>query len=198
MNIKNVSYNMILSHTFPGILLECEILLAFQLFSPSNIINKVSAFAQANVSNIVFFFALFFVLATIFGVILDGIHHLIFRKQENETYGIYKYITSLERMQIVRGLLDDDFWYPYEAYANIWISMTPGLILLPYWMVTLQFHLAFVAGIMAVYVAVFELMRREAISTLKMYKKTEIELIEAFKGTQPNPHRNVQGENDDE
>lgn len=180
MDIKNVSYNMVLSHTFPGILLEMEIFLTFQLFSPANIIHKVSVFAQSNISNLLSSIALFAVFATILGFMLDGIHHFIFRKQEDDTYGIYSYITTLERMQIARGFLDDDLWYPYEAYANIWIAMMPGLILLPYWMFSLDFHLAFITCIMTVYIVVFDIMRREALSTLEMYKNVEVELMKAF------------------
>ena len=176
---------MVQSHTFPGILLEFEIFLAFQLFSPANIIHKVFDFAQANISNLVSSIALFFVFATILGFMLDGIHHYIFRKKEDDTNKIYEYINSLERMQIARSLLDDDLWYPYEAFANIWIAMMPGLILLPYWMLSLHFHLAFVISIMAVYVVVFEIMRREAITTLDTYKEVEVDLIKAFKAKAP-------------
>jgi len=185
MDIKNISYSTVLSHAFPGILLELQIFLAVGLFSPVDILAKISSFVQANVSNLLSCAILFFVLATILGFILDGIHHYIFRKQEEKVYGIYRYMTSLERLEIVRSLLDDDLWYPYEAYANIWIAMMPGVVLLPYWMLIHNFGLALVVVIMAIYLIVFAIMRHEAVSTLEEYKEVENELIKAFQCSRP-------------
>lgn len=175
-----MSYNFILSHTFPGILLELEIFLAFHLYSPVNITEKISFFANANVTNLVCFIAIFFVFATILGFIIDGIHHYIFSKYEEETNGIFKYINTIDKMQIVRALLDDDQWYPYEAFANIWIAMIPGILLIPSWMIIRNFHYAFIICFMVIYLTVFIIMRSEALKTLEIYKKVEIELITAF------------------
>ena len=96
MDIKNISYNFILSHTFPGVLIELEILLAFHLYSPASITEKVSTFAHGNVSNLVSVIAIFFVFATILGFILDGIHHHIFSKHEKTTNVIFRHINSIE------------------------------------------------------------------------------------------------------
>lgn len=180
MDLNNISYNTILSHVFPGVLLELQIFLAASLFSPVDITAKATAFVQANLSTLLSFGILFFVVATILGFILDGIHHFIFHKQERTTLDIYKYLTSQERLEIAGSVLDDDLWYPYEAYANIWIALMPGLILLPYWMHAHKFSVIFIVVTMTIYIVVFAIMFCEAIRTLKWYKEVQNELIKAF------------------
>jgi fumarate reductase subunit D len=181
MDIKNISYSTVLSHVFPGILLELQIFLAIGLFSPIDFLAKIIGFIQTNISNLISFGLLFFVLATILGFILDGIHHFIFRNRESQLYDIYEYINSGERLEIMKSLLDDDYWYPYEAYANIGIAMLPAMMLLPYWMLIRSFHWAFIVITMTIYLAVCAIMWYEAIQTLEIYKGVERALIKAFK-----------------
>jgi len=185
MDIKNVSYSTVLSHVFPGIVLELQMLLALALFSPTPILAKISTFIQTNLSTFLSFGILFLVLATILGFILDGIHHFIFRKREAKIDGIYRYMTSIERLEIARSTLDEDLWYPYEAYANIAIAMLPGIGLLPYWMLLHHFGLVFISVTWVIYNAVCAVMWHEAIATLEQYKDVERELIEAFKCPTP-------------
>ncbi len=183
MDIKNISYSTILSHVFPGIVMELQILLALALFSPVPVVTKLSAFMQANVSTFVAFGILFLVLATIFGFILDGIHHFVFRKREATVDGIYRYMTSLERLEIAQSTLEEDLWYPYEAYANIAIAMLPGVYLLPYWMWAHAFGPWFIGVTWIVYVVVLAIMWHEALATLEQYKEVEKELVKAFEST---------------
>jgi len=185
MDIKNISYSTIQSHVFPGIVLELQLLLALVLFSPVPVVAKLSAFMQANVSTFLAFGILFLVFATILGFILDGIHHFVFRKREKKIYGIYKYMTSMERLEIARSTLDEDLWYPYEAYANIAIAMLPGIALVPYWMWLHAFVMGVIGGTWVVYVVVLAIMWHEAIATLEQYKEVEKELLEAFKSPRP-------------
>ena len=182
MEIKDVSYSTVLSHVFPGVVLELQILLAFSLFSPIPMLSKLAAFVQANVSSLLSFGILFFVLATILGFVLDGMHHFFLRNLEQDIFGVYKYLNSLERLEIARSELDEDLWYPYEAYANIAIAMIPGLGLLPYWMQIHHFNIVFIVVTMVIYTAVCAIMWHEAIVTLKLYKEVEKEVIKAFQG----------------
>ena len=190
MEIKDVSYSTVLSHVFPGVVLELQILLAFSLFSPIPMLSKIAVFVQANVTSLLSFGILFFVMATILGFILDGMHHFFLRNLEQDIFGVYKYLNSLEKLEIARSELDADLWYPYEAYANIAIAMIPGLGLLPYWMHIHHFHIVFNGVSMAIYTAVCAIMWHEAVATLKSYKEVEKEVIKAFRGNPPDDHTN--------
>ncbi len=98
MEIKmpELEYGHIISHTFPGILLTFEIGLAFSLFTKINIFNTICSIDYKAI-NILFLFIIIFVCSTIFGIILDCIHHFLFShweaKGEQINFELYKYIS---------------------------------------------------------------------------------------------------------
>ncbi len=187
--IKGMSYSLLLSHTFPGLLFGLQILLAFALFTKFNII--IFLYSQGtNAINLVSFLIVTFVFSTLLGFIVDGIHHFFFEdlpdiiSKERESsccnMKLFQFITTTQQAQIYRVFLLDDFWYPYEAYANVGISMIPGLILLPVWLSYLQISLWFNITITVVYLLIFIIMIYEAKNTLQVFREAESKLIENF------------------
>jgi hypothetical protein len=79
MEIKmpELEYGHIISHTFPGILLTFEIGLTFSLLTNINIFNTICSIDYKAI-NILFLFIILFVCSTIFGIILDCVHHFLF------------------------------------------------------------------------------------------------------------------------
>lgn len=184
--IKDMSYGLLLSHTFPGLLLGSQIILAFALFTKINVI-ALSFSIEYKAANLIFIFILVFVSATLLGFILDGIHHFIFEDlyekiTKNSVYNLklFQVIRDMEQMQIYKHFLEDAFWYPYEAYANVGLAMLPGLILLPYWLYKLQIATWFNTILTVIYWFIFLIMLYEAKSTLRLFYEAEKELIENF------------------
>ena len=186
--IKGMSYSLLLSHTFPGLLFGLQILLAFALFTKFNVITFLSL-QETNAINLVSFLTVTFVFSTLLGFIVDGVHHFIFEdffdkilKRGNSCCNmkLFQFIKTTQQAQIYRVFLLDDYWYPYEAYANIGISMMPGLILLPYLLYHLQITTWFNITMTFVYWLTFFIMSYEAIITLQLFREAEDKLIENF------------------
>jgi hypothetical protein len=187
-NIKGMSYSLLLSHTFPGLLFGLQILLAFALYTKFNVITFLSS-QENNAINLVSFLTVTFVFSTLLGFIVDGVHHFIFedflniilkRKDSCCNMKLFQFIKTNQQAQIYRVFLLDDYWYPYEAYANIGISMMPGLILLPHWLYHLQITTWFNITITFVYWLICFIMSYEAIITLQVFREAEDKLIENF------------------
>jgi hypothetical protein len=70
-NIKGMSYSLLLSHTFPGLLFGLQILLAFALYTKFNVITFLSS-QENNAINLVSFLTVTFVFSTLLGFIVDG------------------------------------------------------------------------------------------------------------------------------
>ena len=141
-----------------------------------------------NLATMVSLLSALFVIATILGFLLDGIHHFMFKKRESTLNNeMYKYLTTAERMALVRHFLDDDYWYPYEAYANIFIAMLPGIIIIPCGLLRLQTNLIFTGVVYFLFIAILYIIFVEARDTLDQYKDVESNLIEGFKNDGKKP-----------
>lgn len=184
--IRDMSYGLLLSHTFPGLLSGLQIMLAFALFTKINVVTLLLSI-EYNAANLISIFILIFVSATLLGFILDGIHHFIFEdlwekitKKSVYNLKLFEVIRDTEQMQIYKHFLEDAFWYPYEAYANICLAMFPGLFLLPFWLCKLQIATWFNAIVTVIYWLIFFIMGYEAKSTLQLFCENEKELIKNF------------------
>lgn len=184
LKLKDMSYGLLLSHTFPGIFFGLEILTAFALFTPINLFKFIFSIENSLI-NLLSVLIIVFVSATLLGFILDGIHHCLFRKWEltgsDEDYKIYRVISNMEQMQMYKHFAEDDFWYPYEAFANISIAMIPGILLLPYGLYRIGIDLWFNITICVIYMIIFIIVLYEAKSTLDMFIKVEDALAQNFK-----------------
>lgn len=123
-----------------------------------------------------------FIFSTVIGVILDGVHHFVFSKIEGYDYGyeIYKVIDNIDQFQMFKELVDNDYWYYYEYYANIVIAMFPGIFMLPYWFYLLGINMWFIVIFVVIYVIIFGIMIHQALSTLRKSSEVEEALIENF------------------
>ncbi|MGA8572432.1 MAG: hypothetical protein ACLP7A_05455 [Desulfobaccales bacterium] len=133
LNLKG-SYSYLISHTFPGLLLGLEIILAFKLFTPYDgfkIVNEID-YKLVTIGNLTPLLIVLYIITTLFGLIVDAIHHYVFRGLEEklESSKIYKHIKTLDQLNIFTKI-DDDYWYYYETCGNIAFSMMPGIILIP-------------------------------------------------------------------
>jgi hypothetical protein len=180
LNFKELSYGNLISHTFPGLFLGLEIILAFKIFTPFDGFNFLYKI-DYRVTNIIAILVIAYIFSTLLGIILDGIHHFIFRSKESWDYEVYKFIGSLEQLQIYKKCVDEDNWYYYEAYANIGIAMVPGIFLLPYWFYQLNLNIWFIITISFLYIVILIIIFYEAIACLKECYEIEKALIENFK-----------------
>jgi len=143
LKVRGFSYGLLLSHTFPGLLVEFEIAVGLHFFARPclpNIMNLVSG--KDNVPLLISALVLLFAFATLLGFVIDGLHHACFedipgrissssRKQRkaHDEEAIYRAMRSQEHLQLYIHL-EDELWYPYEAYGNIGIALGLGCLLL--------------------------------------------------------------------
>ncbi len=184
--IFEIEYNYLISHTFPGIFLWFEIILAFSLFTPINIFNMLCS-VDYKIINIIILIIIIYIISTLLGIVLDGIHHYIFAKWESnnkslkEQFEIYEYISSIEQLQICKQTVDKDYWYYYECYANLAIAMIPGILLFPYWFIKLDIVIWFIIIFVVLYLCVIIINIQQALSALKMVQALENALLNNFK-----------------
>ncbi len=130
-NLKEM-YRYLISHTFPGLLLLVELLLFLQNTAYPNIF--MSPLPDKYIAILILAGYSF---STLLGTMLDGIQHSIFdlfidpRTDKESIKNKFIAIKNNDKdMEVYKHFIEDDFWYPYEAYANISIAMFLGLILL--------------------------------------------------------------------
>ena len=183
-----MSYGLLLSHTFPGLMLEIEAIIAFQFFTKLDISfysllfpDHAGAYAT---SRLVLTLTGMLIVATLLGFLIDGLHHWIYdRKVKDEAnYEIYRHVKSVQQMQIYMHFVEDDLWYYYEAFANTGIVMIPGFLLLGYWLIwCLQPHWIFTSIILVTYLFLLVITFIEVSITREEVEKTEKSLIYNFK-----------------
>jgi hypothetical protein len=116
------------------------------------------------------------------GIVIDGLHHLIYERWDKEDYEIYKHIKNVQQMQIYTHFVEDNLWYYYEAYANTGIAMIPGFALLSYWLIwCLKPHWIFTTILLGAYLFLLVITFIEVSHTKKEVEETEKSLIENFK-----------------
>lgn len=137
------SYSYLTAHTFPGLLLGLETILAFKLFTPHDGFKFIYDMDYKSISavNLIPILIILYVMSTLLGLIVDAIHHYIFRNFEEklETEKIYKYIKTNAQLNIFTKI-DDDNWYYSETCINIALSIVPGLILIPIYLIKYKYY----------------------------------------------------------
>lgn len=185
-------YSFLLSHTFPGLLVLIEILLALHWFARLDVLpflQKIWSTAQAG--NIIILLILAYAFSTLLGIILDGVHHFfledIWDIKQKEKDEKFKAFSDNLRMDVYKHFLDDDLWYYYEAYANISFAMIPGGILFYYWLSCVKHFQGWYFWIsILLYVFVIAITFAEAIFTKLRFENDEEQFIDAYtKKTDP-------------
>lgn len=179
-------YSFLLSHTFPGLLVLIEILLALQWFAKLDVLTflqKIWSTTQAG--NIIILLILAYAFSTLLGIILDGVHHFfledIWDIKQKEKDEKFKAISDSLRMDVYKHFLDDDLWYYYEAYANISFAMIPGGILFYYWLSSVKHFEGWYFWIsILLYVFVFAMTFAEAIFTKRRFENDEEQFIDVY------------------
>lgn len=176
------TYSYLTSHTFPGLLAGLEIILFFKLFTPFDGF-KILFEIDYKATNLIVLLTIMFVLSTLIGLIIDAIHHRLFRKLEGElnTDEIYKHIRNTDQLNIFNKI-DNDYWYYYEAYANILIAIAPGIILVPILLFRLNVYSLLILILITIYACVMWILYDEAKYTLlKVLGDVEEKFVENIK-----------------
>jgi hypothetical protein len=140
-------YNYLLSHTFPGLLLGIEILLALYWFTNLPVDAFIVEICKTKPTLLII---IGYALSTLLGFIIDGLHHFYYEdlyklynkhfcKDQNykiseilnsESNNIFLPLKDTDKLNIYTHVIDDDYYYQYEAYANTTIVMFFGFVLL--------------------------------------------------------------------
>jgi hypothetical protein len=128
-------YSFLISHTFPGLLILVELLFFYQWFINPNFWNFIQENWPTETSTVIVILILGYAFSTLIGIVLDSVHHFIEdifnHKNKDDKFEAIKDSFS---MDVYKHFLEEDLWYPYEAYANVGVAMVPGLFLLYYWL----------------------------------------------------------------
>ena len=187
IDTKYIRFGYVISHTFPGFILSIELMIGIDMLTNKRICFLI--FQQMDFLSIVGILGIFAIGATIFGLIIDAIQHFIFenlidkiitRKGEQiyEAMYVHKVIKTMEHFLIYQHLIEDAFWYYYEAYANIAISLILGFFVIApalkklgvgfYWAEIIRFSI----------IPVIILLFLEAITTYQQAKTIEKEFAD--------------------
>lgn len=179
-------YTFLLSHTFPGLLVLIEILLALQWFAKLDVLTFLQKiWSTTQTGNIIILLILAYAFSTLLGIILDGVHHFFLEdirdiKQEEKDEK-FKSISDNLRMDVYKHFLDDDLWYYYEAYANISFAMIPGGFLFYYWLSSVKHFQGWCFWIsISLYGFVFAITFAEAIFTKLRFENDEKQFIDVY------------------
>jgi hypothetical protein len=174
------SYGHLISHTFPGLLLGLELMIAFKLFTPFDGFIFLYSI-NYKIVNFLVILIVIFIISTILGIILDGVHHWLLRNYEDYSnyYEIYKLISNNTQMELCRQI-DADYWYFYESFVNIALAMSPGILLIPILLFKMNINLWFIGIIWIIYLLIIFVLISEALYTLSIIRNIEKSLIDNF------------------
>ena len=188
-------YKYLLSHTFPGMLLGIEILIVLQWFAGYKITELLEHILSSSAGNIVIFVVVAYAFSTSLGFIIDAVHHFLYEDlpeiidkkkhgDENDETNKFDVITNADIMKMYVHFVDDDLYYPYEAWANLSIVMFPGIFLLCYWLLSIMklnvVSWGFLLSIIT-YIVVLIMVIYEAKRTLDETDSEEDDFVKALK-----------------
>jgi|SRR5208337_1027340 len=181
-NLKGM-YSFLLSHTFPGLLLTFELQLSLQWFATLDVWQFIHDLWTKSTSNAIIIIVVLYVVSTILGIIVDAIHHFAFEDfmSREETGQKFTAFLDTHSVDVYKHFLEDGIWYQYEAYANIFVALVPGLFLFYYWLLFIlhvggwRFALC-----MVIYGGVLFIMCFEALYTYRQFEKDAKEFIKVF------------------
>lgn len=188
-------YKFLLSHTFPGMLLGFEILIVLQWFAGYKVTELIDHILSSSAGNILIFVVVAYALSTSMGFIIDAIHHFLYEDlpemiekkkavDEKDEANKFDAITNADIMKMYIHFVDDDLFYPYEAWANLSIVMFPGIFLLCYWLLSIMQLNVVSWGFLLpsiTYVVVFIIVIYEAKRTLDETDLEEEDFVKALK-----------------
>ncbi len=188
-------YKYLLSHTFPGMFLGIEILITLQWFADYKMTELLGSILSSSAGNIVIFVVVAYAFSTSLGFIIDAIHHFFYEDlpemigkkeddDENDEINKFEAITNVDMMKMYIHFVDDDLFYPYEAWANLSIVMFPGIFLLCYWLLSImKLHIISWGFLLPsiIYIIVFLIVIWEAKHTLDEVDVEEDDFVNALK-----------------
>lgn len=128
-------YYHLITHTLPGAVVVITTIAALYLLGPIVLPNYIHNNFGKFTGNLVVMGVGFIVFATIAGIVIDGVNHYIFskytRKNEDADFKGYESIRNLDQLEIYKYLIDESYYYYYEAYSNTALSILPGIIIVP-------------------------------------------------------------------
>lgn len=179
-NFKEM-YSYLLSHTFPGLLFLVEIL----LFLKFTVYSNISTLFLSDKLIVILILA-GYAFSTLLGTMLDAMQHCFFdiidpdikKEHIKEKYLAIK--NGDKDMGVYKHFIEDDLWYPYEAYANISVAMFLGLILLVCVIIPIPLTLKFWFGIGITFSFLLAALSYEAWYTYKYCGVEEEQFCDVF------------------
>lgn len=199
MDLK-FSFRHIISHTLPGIFFSLELLALLNLTRPDQceVIIKIVSTAGG--------FILLLVVGSFFGVIIDAFQHLIFECEYSTRHcfkaaqrlekllhlpestaafkDVKRYekpaIQTTEQLEIYDSLVNDEFYYYYEAWMNTAISLSLLWILVPWYFNKWQVWPGWMAVAVLLVTVVLLVLLYEATITYYDYLKHDAEVLDSF------------------
>ncbi len=140
-------FEVLLSHTFPGFFSALSAFMLLDVLSSSDL----SSLAFGSITDFLSVMGFIILLGTIFGVVIDGVHHWViedhifkkcleYDKLEKERESLYpssdiKHFYYFTRIgEDAFNYLADNYYRYSEFYANIFISLIPFSIISPFYL----------------------------------------------------------------
>ncbi len=181
-HVKGFTYGHLLAHTVPGAFLAIQLVVMFEWITGAGIFN-LDNFRKIAWPNITMLLILWFVAASLLGNVIDAVHHAFFKSKERQVDDtVLEYLSNAERLSIYARLVDDDYWYPYEFYANILVSMMPLLGMMLFRLYELwRFPTTLQLIGIFVYLFVMGVLIDQALDSLRLINDVQKRLEKAFR-----------------
>ena len=152
------SYNHIIAHIFPGIVLSLELVMFLHLITPNSLIRKIFSLGLSQ-AMVVF---LLVVSGTFLGILIDAFQHYLFEDLKGTSFlaklfpkissKLFPKMPSADKLPKEKGIVDttknedikteeqlaiyndlvmESYYYYYEAWMNSGLSLLPLIFILP-------------------------------------------------------------------
>lgn len=151
VQLPNFEYSHLLAHTFPGFLLAISLFMALDVLSPFNL-----SFQVNTLSGLATLISFIIIIGTIFGVIIDGVHHIFivpfyFNFCEinnlricknngipncgNINISLFPFFSTFKDKAIeTKSYLDKEYYFYSEFFANSSLSLLISSIIMTYYL----------------------------------------------------------------
>lgn len=135
MEIKELRFSHIITHTFPGIIIAIEILIGIDLLTSRSVIHDILQSLRDYPGLAIVMLVSFLVVATIIGIVVDAmsyfILHYLFGKNPLDDFKGCKVIKNFEQLGVYKYVVEEWYYNYYEAYINTAVVIAPGIVVIP-------------------------------------------------------------------
>ncbi|MFH0791189.1 MAG: hypothetical protein V2A64_06110 [Candidatus Omnitrophota bacterium] len=202
-----LSFRHIISHLLPGMLASLEVIIALSLIIPNfKISDIISLFGNTAMS-----IFLLTISGAVLGIFIDALQHYLFEELDGNKFvaeQLYKLapkifpkkslieweclrkekrdgknsIKNKEQLMIYDYLVHELFYYYYEAWINLGLSLSPLLLLLPSLFKKLSVSWLWVIISQVILIIVIIILFYEGVFTYFQYSQKDDDVLDSFKG----------------